>query len=208
MKSPKYLLFAIFVFILTSAGSTLAQSSDRDTPTPLSSGTLSGNMNDHNAENFYSFTAGPGELTITVDVKARRNDIGVLNFELLGRDASTALLCCEFAQGDGGGTGRDTKSIRLTKRQTIILHTTNGPVGGGTFDVRLSGAAISFSGHSEGRGENNGGGNDSDDNGQGRGNRGGEPVSVPSSGTLHIRMKDGTVKDINLRLIRDISVRQ
>ena len=203
MKRLNFLILAIFTIILATATTSFAQSTDRDNPTPLNSGEISGSMNDHNEEHFYSFTAGPGALIISVDVKANRDDIGVLNFELLARNASTALLCCEFAQGDGGGTGRDTKSVRLTKQQTVILHTTNGPVGGGTFHVRLSGAGTSFGGAASG-----GGYNDGNNVGQGRGNRGGEQVSVPASGTLHIRMKNGTTKDIDLSLIQNITIRQ
>ncbi len=204
MKRLDFFYFAIFTIIIAAATNTsFAQSTNRDNPTPLNSGEISGSMNDHNEEHFYSFTAGPGELTITVDVKANRDDIGVLNFELLGRNASTPVACCYFAQGDGGGTGRETASVKLTKRQTVILHTTNGPVGGGTFHARLSGAATSFGGPIGG-----GGYNDGNNIGQGRGNRGGEQVSVPASGTLHIRMKNGTTKDIDLSLIQNITVRQ
>lgn len=207
MRSPNQIFIALFALVFAFAvASVSAQSSDRDNPTPLVSATLSGNMNQHNAENFYSFTAGPGELTIVVDVKARRNDIGVLNFELLARDGSTSLLCCEFAQGDNGGTGRDTKSVHLSRKQTVILHTTNGPVGGGTFDVRLSGASAYF-GNSDSRGNEGRGDNDGNNNGRGRG-RGGELVDVPSAGILHIRMKNGTVQDIDLGRVRDITVRQ
>jgi hypothetical protein len=112
--------------ILAFAGMASAQSSDRDNPTVLSSGEISGSLDNHNGESFYSFTAGPGELTVTVDVtvnhRSDETQIGVLNYELLGRDASTSLLCCEFAQTGDSGTGRDVKSVKLTRRQTVILH--------------------------------------------------------------------------------------
>jgi hypothetical protein len=141
MKRSNFLIFGIFAMILANTvGTTFAQSTTRDNPAPLRANEISGSLNPNNQESFYSFSAGPGELTITVDVQARHDDIGVLNFELLTRNASTPLLCCEFAQGNEGGTGRDVKTIKLAKRQTIILHLTTGPVGGGTFTVRLSGA--------------------------------------------------------------------
>jgi hypothetical protein len=141
-------LVIVLIALLIASAAISAQSSDRDHPTPMRSGELSGSLDNNNEENFYSFVAGPGTLTITVDVKARKDDIGVLNFELLARNGGTSILCCEFAQGDGGGTGRDVKSIKITKRQTIILHTTNGPVGGGTFHIRLTGP-VSFEGSSK-----------------------------------------------------------
>ena len=206
MKQPKFLLLAILGLILTTAAS--AQSSDRDNPTPISSGDITGSFIDHqkdnDKENFYSFIAGPGELTITFDVKRRsQGDMASISFELLGRNgSSTALLCCEGAQSGEGGTGREIASVKLAKRQTMILHLTNASVGGGSFHVRLSGATP-FSG-----GSTDGAGNDNGDNGQGRGNRGGDPISVPASGILHIRMKNGTSEDIDLSRVTNISVRQ
>jgi hypothetical protein len=207
MKRSGYLVFGL-ALILGLAGMATAQSSNRDNPTVLSSGEISGSLNNHDGENFYSFTAGPGELTITVDVTVnhRRDEtqIGVLNFELLGQNASTSLLCCEFAQTGDGGTGRDVKSVRLTRRQTVILHTTNGPVGGGTFRVRLSGAS-SFATPRFGGGNNNNGAND---NSRDRANREGDTINVPENGILHIRMKNGTSQDIDLSRVRNISIRQ
>jgi hypothetical protein len=210
MKRFTYLVIALVALIMTSTAAISAQSSDRDNPTPLDSGEITGSLNNHNEENFYSFSAGPGTLTIMVDVQANRENQGLLNFELLGRNVSTALVCCEFAQGNDGGTGRETKSVKLTRRQTVILHTTNGPIGGGTFRVRLSGAT-SFSGLTSGGyndNNNNDQGRDDTGNVQGRGNRGGEQVDVPASGILHIRMKNGTSQDIDLRRVRNITVRQ
>ena len=81
----------------------------------------------------------PGKVTLTVDVKSI-SGTAVLAFELLDKNGATALICCEFAQADGDGlTGRDIKSIKLAKRQTVILHATVGKTGTGTYRVRLSG---------------------------------------------------------------------
>src|SRR5947209_6245230 len=112
MKSSKIVVAIVFIIVF-AVSAAMAQFSSRDNPRALSSGDVTGSLNDHNQENFYSFTAGPGEVTITLDVQARRNDIGNMSFELLARDGSTSLLCCYGAQGDSGGTGRDTASIRL-----------------------------------------------------------------------------------------------
>jgi hypothetical protein len=138
------LLFVVGVLLLLSATNSIsAQSTDRDHPTPLASNEIKGNLNKHGEEHFYSFVAGPGELTITVDVKANPGEQALLNYELLERDVATRILCCDHAQGNGGGTGRDVKSVKLDRRRTVTLHTTNGPIGGGTFRIRLSGAAAS-----------------------------------------------------------------
>ena len=137
----KSLLFAVSLLVLIAAtGSAFAQSTNRDHPTPLRSDEIRGELNGDEIEYFYSFTAGPGELTITVDVKSSDGTTGI-NFELLDSDANKQLLCCEFAQADSTGTsGRDVKSIKLGKRQTVILHLTPFKYGKGTYRVRFSGA--------------------------------------------------------------------
>ncbi|MEP6789070.1 MAG: hypothetical protein ABJB40_11605 [Acidobacteriota bacterium] len=194
-----FLLATGLLLLLAATTFTFAKSSDRDSPTPVNSAEITGNMDDHGKESFYSFTAGPGEVTITVDVKAQRENQGLLNFEVLARNGATPLECCHFAQGNGGGTGRDVATFKLTKRQTVILHTTNGPIGGGTFRIRIAGATMFNSASGGGPGKDSGESLNSDSNG--------DQLTVPSSGVLHIRMKNGTTRDIDLSLIRSITVR-
>jgi hypothetical protein len=56
--------------------------------------------------------------------------------------ANKVLICFEYAQADSTGTtGRDVKSIKLGKGQTVILHLTPFKYGTGTYRVRISGAA-------------------------------------------------------------------
>jgi len=136
----KSLILASLLMVLTATGSTFAQSTDRDHPTPFRSDEIKGELNGEEIEYFYSFTAGPGEATITVDVKSSGGTTGTA-FELLDADANKVLICCEGAQADSSGTtGRDVKSIKLGKRQTVILHLTPFKYGTGTFRVRISGA--------------------------------------------------------------------
>ena len=137
----KSLLVAASLLVLVAAtGSVFAQSTNRDHPTPFTSNEIKGELNGEEIEYFYSFTAGPGELTITVDVKSSDGTTGTA-FELLDSDANKVLICCEGAQADSTGTtGRDIKSIKFGKRQTVILHLTPFKYGTGTYRVRVSGA--------------------------------------------------------------------
>ena len=126
--------------LIAATVSALAQSTDRDHPTPFTSTEINGELNAEDVEYFYSFTAGPGEVTITVDVKSSGGTTGIA-FELLDRDASKVLICCEGAQADStGGSGREVVSIKLGKRQTVVLHLTPFKYGTGTYRVRISGA--------------------------------------------------------------------
>src|SRR5258707_10163755 len=135
------LAFSLFIVVALS-GVAAAQSKDRDHPTRVRSNEINGELDASGDEYFYSFVAGPGELTLTVDVKSSTGQ-ALLNFELLDGHAAAAIICCEFAQADGDGqSARVMKSVKLGKRQTVVLHVTVGKAGRGTYRVRLSGAVV------------------------------------------------------------------
>jgi ABC-type glycerol-3-phosphate transport system substrate-binding protein len=146
MRKNTSLLMAASLVLIAATGSALAQSTHRDHPTPFTSDEIKGELNAKEIEYFYSFTAGPGEVTLTVDVKSTDGTTGTA-FELLDSDANKALVCCEFAQADSTGTtGRAVKSIKLSKGQTVILHLTPFKYGTGSYRVRISGA-VNVDGH-------------------------------------------------------------
>jgi hypothetical protein len=141
MKRSDIVKLAFLLLItLALSGLASAQSTERHHPTPLKSNELTGDLDNSGNEYSYSFLAGPGELTLTADVKSS-DGTSVLNFELLDRKAATVIICCEYAQADSAGqSGRDTKSVKLAKQQIVVLHITIGKTGTGTYRVRLSGA--------------------------------------------------------------------
>ncbi len=143
MKRATRLLLAWFLCVATSAiVAAQSPSSDRDHPTPVQANEIVGDLDNSGDESFYSFAAGAGELTLTVDVKSSTGQ-ALLNFELLDRNADKALICCEYAQADGDGqSGRDVKSVKLARGQRVVLHLTIGKSGRGTFRVRFSGTAV------------------------------------------------------------------
>ena len=139
-RSNRLALAVLLSATVVFASSAAAQSTDRDHPTPVKAGEINGDLDSSGKELFYSFFAGPGELTMTVDVKSTTGQ-ALLTFELLGGDAATSILCCEYAQADGDGqSARNVRSLTLAKRQLVILHATIGKAGVGTYRVRLSGA--------------------------------------------------------------------
>jgi len=140
LKRSTVLTLALLFVALAFAGAATAQSIDRDHPTQVKSDEINGTLDASGQEYFYSFLAGPGEVSLMVDVKAGSGQ-ALLNFELLDRDAAAALLCCEYAQADGDGqSARVVKSVTLDKKQRVVLHVTGGKAGRGTYRVRLSGA--------------------------------------------------------------------
>jgi hypothetical protein len=143
MKRTNSLILAFLLCIASSvAGADLPQSSDRDHPTPVQANEIVGDLDNSGDESFYSFAAGAGELTLTVDVKSSTGQ-ALLNFELLDKNADKAIICCEYAQADGDGqSGRDVKSVKLARGQRVVLHLTIGKSGRGTYRVRFSGTAV------------------------------------------------------------------
>ena len=142
MRRSVSLALAFLLISVVALSRSAAQSKDRDHPTPVKSNEINGELDASGDEYFYSFLAGPGELTLTVDVKSSTGQ-ALLNFELLDKNAAAAILCCEFAQADGDGqSARVVKNVRLGKRQTVVLHVTVGKAGRGTYRVRLSGGAV------------------------------------------------------------------
>lgn len=184
------LLLAIF-----AASAAVAQSGDRDRPTPINSNELRGVLNSDGGEFFYSFTAGPGDLTITVEVKSSDGTLA-MPFELLAANGADAVLCCEYAQADATGeTGRVVKTVRIRSRRTLILHLTENKYGAGTFFVRFGGA-VAFAGRSEPAQGSRIGYSGADSR-----------MGMPTNGTLHITMRDGSTKEIDLSLVQELSVR-
>ena len=143
MARPKVArMVAILAAVAVVLCNAAAQSRDRDRPTRIESNELHGELIGGGDERFYSFVAGPGEVRITVDVRSF-DGTAALNFELLDKDASDKILCCEFAQADSTGeSGRNIKSVKLGRRQTVVLSLAPGSTGRGTFRVRLGGAVM------------------------------------------------------------------
>ncbi len=141
-------LFAGLLLVIAAAAPVFAQSTHRDHPTPFKTDEIRGELKGEEIEYFYSFIAGPGEATITVDVKSSDGTTGTA-FELLDADANKVLICCEGAQADStGATGRDIQSFKLGSRQEVILHLTPFKYGTGTYRVRISGA-VELAEHSQ-----------------------------------------------------------
>ena len=61
-------LMVIVAFLLGTVGVTVAQSTDRDHPTPLTSDEIKGAGTGKKVEYYYSFTGGPGQVLLTIDL--------------------------------------------------------------------------------------------------------------------------------------------
>lgn len=183
---------AALLLLIAATGSSAAQSADRDHPTPLRFNELKGELGGGDTESFYSFVAGPGELTVSFEVKASGANAGA-NLDLF--DSTGRSLLSLLAQGVERGSERKAEKVRLSRQQTVVMRLkaiNYGSSGGqGTYTVRLGGAVKGL----EGEGET-GGGNPAD----GR-------MGLPTSGTLRVEMDDGAAQEFNLRRVRRVTVR-
>ena len=145
MRTAKLPLLAasLIIMVITLASLARAQdqtapSTDRDTPTPFTSNVVTGDGVDDKTEYFYSFNAGPGEVTITLDVKAEK-DTAVSSVDLALFDAKSKKLMSTYANPDHGSSKRAVETVKVRGTQTLLLEVTVS-TGVDNFKIKLDGA--------------------------------------------------------------------
>ncbi len=118
------------------------RSEDRDNPTPVTSNEITDNLDGSGDQYFYKFSAGPGKLTLMLEVKASGTNAGA-TLDLFD-NKSRPLLSDILAQGVDGGAERMVNSVQISTKQDVVLRIKGikyGDSGGtGTYKVALSGA--------------------------------------------------------------------
>jgi len=118
------------------------RSEDRDKPAPLASNEINDALDGSADQYFYKFSAGPGKLTLTFEVKASGTNAGAM-LDLFDSKARR-LLSDVLAQGVDGGVERVVNSVQISGKQEVVLSIKGlkyGDSGGtGTYKVVLSGA--------------------------------------------------------------------
>ena len=132
-----------FILILVAVNTSFAQdqqspSKDRDNPTPLTSAEIRGDGVDEKTEYFYSFSAGPGEVTVTLDVKSDKSAaVSSVDLELI--DARSKSLLRSFANPSLGDSKRAVETVKVRGKQTLLLSVVVSQ-GVDNYRLRLSGA--------------------------------------------------------------------
>jgi hypothetical protein len=194
-----YMVLGVLLTLTTLVGSAHAQSKDRDNPTRLTSneisGVIGGNLgNDY----YYTFVAGPGELTITVTVEPGR-DAGIsfntMRFDLFDEDARQ--LTGKSQSAGSGHTEQGVVRLQLGRRQRLLLRVSipesNHGMGTGKYRLRLSGSVETNTPTATGSGVNVADLKLFDD-----ANSGAKGNCLPKTGTLIVKMKDGSKRIIDL----------
>ena len=139
------LIIAVFlIFASMSPAFGQERSTDRDNPTPLMAKVVTDELDGTDTAYFYKFTAGPGKLTVTIEVKASGTNAGAM-LDLFDAK-SRPILSDVLAQGVDGGSERIVNSVQLSGKRDIVLRVKGlkyGDTGGtGTYKVTLDGPVV------------------------------------------------------------------
>lgn len=140
------------VVLLGSAGLAAAQapSTDRDNPTQLTASEIKGDGVDEKTQYFYSFTAGPGDVTIALDVKAEKST-AVSSVDIALFNASSKKLLSTYANPDHGSSKHAVETATVHGTQTLLLQV-EVSTGVSSFKIKLAGAVAINSGAGQGGG--------------------------------------------------------
>ena len=222
----RHLLFVSILLIATTAIGANAQSQDRDNPTPLTSNTIKGSGAGKKVEYYYSFTAGPGEVAVTVDLKAKA---GSTNADVEVFDADSKIF---YVYPNATTTAEHAvKRFTLNSKQPLILRLSFDS-SAGEYSIKLSGpvelpapvvepaasepAATAEQPATSSSESDSATGATADTAKSGKTSKlnfgvnilqsVGAQFGLPTSGVLHIVMKDGTVQDIDLSKVKTASI--
>lgn len=212
-----------------------AQSTDQSNPTPIAANELViTGPKKSNQQYYYSFTGGPGEVSLQFNVKAKSSStfVGVKVF-----DAELNTLAYHNMSADTSPS-MALKKFDVGGKQTLMLSFTSDPSLG---ECKLTfGGAVEFAGADTGGGTNasatlsetnpklsnsqpdvmtsSGEQNSTASSGGSMGKNKsfvfsildavGQRFNIPATGKLHIEMKDGSVQDIDLTQVKKLQVKQ
>ena len=216
----------IIALILVGGVAASAQSTDQSNPTPITSNELTiAGPKKSNQQFYYSFTAGPGEVSLQFSVKAKTYStfVGVKIF-----DAELNTLTYHNMSADSSQS-MALKKFDVGAKQTLMMSfTSDSNLGeckiklGGA--VELGSAESSSSSASDSTATNSTPEVQPVDQGSGAGastssgknkdlvfsilDAAGQRFNIPANGKLRLEMKDGSVQEIDLTQVKKILVKQ
>lgn len=223
MKTKRFLnhlnlLAALPIILIALAGTALAQSTDLDNPTPMTTNETKGRWQTGKAISFfYSFTAGPGEIMVMFDFKP---DSSLLNVsaevtDVYGRgignldDSQKRSELSYFATPEGE---RLVGRYELKRRQKLVARISimgDEVATPGSYKVRVSGDGVSFNDNNTSTSNSSGNNSSTNNSGTMNNNNAGSNnvLSLPKSGKLRLVMDDGTIQEINLSRVREATIK-
>lgn len=218
LKDRRFTTVSVLLLLIASVDSANSQSRDRGNPTRLSSTEISGVIGDNLGDSYYyTFVAGPGEMTLTLTLEGtgwspnRVNFMGV-GFELFNEDNERIKARGVSAYRP---QARAVERINFSRRQRVLLHIKiprnsdsakywlrfSGPVNIGQDSPSRIGGVAALSNESHELGDPGGVRNtlslpatEAKEN------------CLPKQGTLIVKMKDGSKKIIDLSEAETVTI--
>jgi hypothetical protein len=235
------LTISALLIVLTVNGAAAAQSSDRDNPTPLASNTIKGNGIGKKVEYYYSLNAGPGEIVVTVDLKAKSGTTGA-DVEIFDTESNKIFY---YYPGATSTNERGVKKVSVSSKQQLLLRLAFD-MDAGEYAIKLAGpvelaapaptaeavTSVADSASTPAPAEeqtqtatdtpapdaSTATPIDSSAAKPGKGSKFdlglnliqtvGTHFGLPTSGMLHIVMKDGTTQDVDLSKVKSANVKK
>ena len=91
----------------------------RETAVQIQGSSVSDDLDGSGDSYFYKFTAGPGKVTITLEVEANETNAGA-TLDVFGT-GPRAIVSNVLAQGVDKGSETVERSFKLTKQQTLVI---------------------------------------------------------------------------------------
>jgi hypothetical protein len=184
---------------LLFAAAAQAQSTNQSSPTPLTSSGYTGKGPTKETNYYFNFTGGPGEVTVGLEINARDYST-FARLELWSGNKTIATYNMNAATTTGASSV--VKELKLDGKQTVVIKL--------TLDANLASYKITLAGAVGGEGSSmaSAGGV-----GKPKLNLSADdmaklpkPVTVPKSGTLIVRMKDGSAHEFDLATVSSVLV--
>ncbi|MFL6231046.1 MAG: hypothetical protein ACJ741_19900 [Pyrinomonadaceae bacterium] len=188
---------ALCVCAVSAATQTVTPSTDRDNPTPFVSNEIKGEGTNDKTEYFYSFTAGPGEVTLTFDVKAdKAANLHGFDYEVF--DARSRRVAGGFLDPVRGESKRKLEKFVVRGQQpqqfTLRLVVTEYV---DTYRVRIEGA----------NGATGGTAPTATQTPAPPAAQSGNRLCLPATGTLVLTLADGTEEQVDLSQVKSAALK-
>ena len=193
----------LFVFVLFNAA-TFAQSTDPDSPTLVTQTMVQGKITGEATAYYYTFTAGPGVLKVTFDLKSQTTSGAFMTWQLT--DANFKELESGSIFGANAAGERQVKEINLTKKQKVILKAEGSADSApANFKFQFTGA-VAFTGGMSGGGGGGGNQNIPEISGDTTTTESTQQICMPRNGVIIIIMKDGKKAKVDLSKVQKIEI--
>ena len=189
----------LFVFVLFNAAA-FAQSTDPDSPTLVTQTMVQGKITGEAVAYYYTFTAGPGVLKVTFDLKSQATSGAYMTWQLT--DANFKELESGFISAANAAGERQVKEINLTKKQKVIFKAEGtADSAPANFKFQFTGA-VAFTGGMSGGGSNQNIPEISGDTTT----QTTQQICMPRNGVIIMTMKDGKKAKVDLSKVQKIEI--